>query len=88
MKLVRHLVKVFKPVMQSRLAAWALVLLIQNIGNLFVFYILPSYVLVKIRAILRGLFKLFWSVEKHDTNPANSGMIGLAKSVKSVLICG
>jgi len=31
------------------------------------------------------LFNLFWSVEKHDANPTNSGMIGLAKSA---LICG
>nr|QNO48048.1 hypothetical protein IDMEPGOH_00004 [Methanosarcinales archaeon ANME-2c ERB4] len=33
----------------------------------------------------KRLFNLFWSVEKHDANPANGGTIGLAKSA---LICG
>jgi hypothetical protein len=35
-----------------------------------------------------SLFNFFWSVEKHDANPANTGTIGLVESVKSVLICG
>jgi hypothetical protein len=36
----------------------------------------------------RSLFNFFWSVGKHDANPANTGTIGLRESVKSVLICG
>jgi len=39
-------------------------------------------------ARIMSLFNFFWSVEKHDTNPANTGTIGLLQSVKSVLICG
>ena len=35
-----------------------------------------------------GLFNFSCSVEKHDTNPSNTGTIGLPESVKSVLICG
>ena len=35
-----------------------------------------------------SLFNFFWSVEKRDANPANTGTIGLPESVKSVLICG
>jgi len=33
-----------------------------------------------------SLFNFFWSVEKHDATPANTGAIGLAKSVKSALM--
>jgi len=35
-----------------------------------------------------SLFNFFRSIEKHDTNPANTGAIGLPEPVKSVLICG
>ena len=40
---------------------------------------------INVSHILLRLFNIFWSVEKHDANPANTGTIGL---VKSVLICG
>ena len=33
---------------------------------------------------IRSLFNFFWSVEKHDANSANTGTIGLVKSVQSV----
>jgi len=39
-------------------------------------------------AVKTSLFNFFWLVEKHDVNPANTGMLGLVESVKSVLICG
>ena len=40
------------------------------------------------RVAVQSIFNFFWSVGKHDANPANTGTIGLPKSVKSVLICG
>jgi hypothetical protein len=38
-------------------------------------------------SIIWSLFNFFWSVEKHDANPANTGTIGWGESVKSVAKC-
>jgi hypothetical protein len=36
--------------------------------------------------VLGTFFSFLWLVEKHDANPANTGMTGLSEPVKSVLM--
>lgn len=46
-----------------------------------------SWAIVGAYAKIQSLFKFLRSVEKRDTNTANTGMIRLWESVNSVLIC-